>query len=220
MTVGGFSEELYEAFTGDDPGLAIAVVERARDAGVPRDRLFDEVFMPAMAMLGQAWAEARIDEVRFTQAAVVAEQLTSFVLPAASPADTGVTIVAGCVQGDRHETGRNIIVATLKEAGHRVIDLGTDVRPAVFLEKVEETGARLVIAFAEMMETAEVVRRLRDMLDVGGHEDVVLLVSGGPFEADARLAKRLGANGVVSGAEGALRIVARVIQDRLAGGSS
>ena len=168
-----------------------------------------------MSMLGGAWASGAIDEYTFTQAAVVAEQITSFVTPPSTVADTGVTVLIGCMQKDRHAVVKNIVAAAHKEAGNRVVDLGVDVRPAEFLEKVEETGARIVLVCAEILQTAGDVGRVRDMLATAGHDDVVLLVSGGPFEADPDIAKRAGANGIVRGAESAIRLVAKVAAERL-----
>ena len=46
---------------------------------------------------------------------------------------------------------------------------------------------------------------------IGEHQ--VILVGGGPFSADESLAREAGANGVVTGAESALRLVARAARD-------
>jgi methanogenic corrinoid protein MtbC1 len=206
---------LYKAFVGQDPAAAIKVIERARADGVTQAQLFDSVFAPALALLGAAWAAGDVDEVAFTQAAVVAEQITSFVTPPPSVTDTGVTVLVGCMQRDRHAVVKNVGAAALKEAGNRVIDLGVDVRPAEFLEKVEETGARIVLVCAEILATARDVRRVRELLTGAGRDDVVLLVAGGPFEADAAIARDAGANGVIRGAESAIRLVAKVATERL-----
>ncbi|MBN1192914.1 MAG: cobalamin-dependent protein [Coriobacteriia bacterium] len=206
--------QLYQAFVDQDPAAAIQVVERVRASGVPQDALFDRLYAPAMGLLGGAWAEGAVDEVAFAQASVIADQVGSFVMPALARGDTGVAVVAGTMQGDLHSIGRTIIAATLKEAGFRVSDLGADVRPRGFCECVEETGARIVIVFAEMMETAREVQRVREALASSGLDDVVMLVSGGPFTADPSLARAVSANGVVPGAESALRLVARVARDR------
>ena len=206
---------LYQAFVGQDPAAAIKVIEAVRASGVPQARLFDTLFAPALALLGAAWASGDVDEITFTQAAVVAEQITSFVTPPTAVADTGVTVLVGCMQKDRHAVVKNIVAAALKEAGNRVVDLGVDVRPAEFLEKVEETGARIVLVCAEILQTASDVGRVRDLLATAGHDDVVLLVAGGPFEADPEMAKRAGANGIVRGAESAIRLVAKVALDKL-----
>ena len=75
------SARLYQAFVSHDPAGAINVIERAKRSGVAQAQLFDQLFAPAMSLLGGAWANGAIDEYTFTQASVVAEQITSFVTP-------------------------------------------------------------------------------------------------------------------------------------------
>lgn len=213
------AHRLYEAFVGQDPAEAIRVVESVRAAGVAQTQLFDALYVPAMALLGGAWASGDIDEIAFTQAAVVAEQIGSFVVPPVARQDTGVTVIVGTMHKDHHTVGKDIIAAALKESGYRVNDLGLDVRPAEFLERIEETGAHIIIVCAEMLAVARSVVRVREMLVTAGREDIVVLVAGGPFDADPALARSVGANGIVHGAESALRVVGRVVTDT-AGGES
>ena len=201
---------LYQAFVSQDPARAISVIESQRSAGVPQRRLFDQLFAPAMSILGGAWASGEIDEYTFTQAAVIAEQVTSFVIAPSTAQDSGVTVLVGTMHHDLHAVDKDITAGALKEAGHRIIDLGVDVRPSEFLERAEETGARIVIVFAQMIGTARDVVRVREMFRASGRDDLVLLVAGAPFSADVTLAKSVGANGVVRGAESALKLVARV----------
>jgi methanogenic corrinoid protein MtbC1 len=209
---------LYQAFISADPVGAINVIERAKRNGIAQAALFDKLFAPAMSQLGGAWASGSIDEYTFTRAAVVAEQVTSFVTPPNAAQDTGITVLVGTMHHDLHGMDKDITAAALKEAGHRVIDLGVDVRPAEFLERAEETGARIVLVFAQTIGTARSVVRIREMFTAGGRGDVVIFVSGGPFSADTALAKAVGANGVARGAESALKLVAKVAQ-RVGGAS-
>lgn len=200
---------LYQAFVDQDAAAAISVIDSVKRTGVPQAKLFDQLFAPAMSLLGGAWASGAIDEYTFTQAAVVAEQITSFVTPPTTAQDSGITVLVGTMHRDQHSIDKDITAAALKEAGHRVIDLGTDVRPAEFLERAEETGARIVIVFASMIGTARAVGRVREMFTGAGREDLVLLVAGGPFAADTAIARDVGANGVVRGAESALKLVTK-----------
>lgn len=200
---------LYQAFVSQDPAAAIGVIERVKRSGVAQAQLLDQLFAPAMSLLGGAWASGAIDEYTFTQAAVIAEQITSFVIPPTNVSDTGVTVLMGTMHHDFHSIDKDITAAALKEAGNRVVDLGVDVRPAEFLERAEETGARLVIVYAQQIGTARSVSRVREMFTAAGRDDIVVLVAGGPFSADTQLAKSVGANGVVRGAESALKLVAK-----------
>lgn len=203
---------LYQAFVSQDPAQAISVIEKVKGSGVAQAQLFDQLFAPAMSLLGGAWASGAIDEYTFTQAAVVAEQITSFVTPPTTAHDTGVTVILGVMHRDEHAIDKDICAAALTEAGHRVIDLGVDVRPAEFLERADESGARIVIVYASLAGSARGVAAVREAFRTAGREEIVLLVAGGPFAADTALAKSVGANGVVRGAESALKIVAKAAQ--------
>lgn len=209
---------LYRALVRHDPAAAISVIERSRGEGVGQSELFDSLFAPALAILGGSWADGSINEYTFTQASAIADQIISFVMPPQTPRDTGVTVVIGSMHGDLHDIGKNIIAAALREAGHRVVDLGKGARPAEFLARSEESGARIAIVCAEMVSTAHAVLRVREMFLSADRADIVLLVSGGPFVADPRVARDVGANGIVHGAESALELVSRVSGGRNSGG--
>jgi methanogenic corrinoid protein MtbC1 len=202
---------LYRAFVTQNPADAIAAIEQAKLAGAAQSSLLDQVFAPAMSLLGGAWAGGVIDEYAFTEAAVVAEQVSSFIIPPAAVRGPGTTVLVGTMQRDLHAIGKAITAAALREAGYGVVDLGVDVRPADFLERAEETGARLLVVFAEQLATARSVVRVREMFAAAGRADAVIFVSGGPFAADEELARSVGANGVARGAESALKLVAKVI---------
>ena len=203
---------LYRAFVTRNPAEAIAVIQQAKSEGVPQASLLDQLYAPAMTLLGGAWASGIIDEYAFTDAAVVAEQAGSFIVPPTPAPAPELTILAGTMHRDVHTIGKAITAAALREAGYSVVDLGTDVRPSEFLERAEETGARLLIVFAEQLATARSVVRVREMLVAGGRGDAVVFDSGGPFAADAELARSVGANGVLRGAESALDLVAEAVR--------
>ena len=211
-----YPAQLFRAFVGQDAACAIGVITAAKGAGFGQDQLFDQIYAPALSLLGGAWASGSVDEYQFTQAAVVAEKIMSFVLPPLAADDSGVTVLVGTMHHDLHSIDKAIVAAALKEAGHRVIDLGVDVRPADFLARAEETDAVIVFVFASMASTATSVTRVREMFRAGNRGDVVIFVGGGPFVADSHLARAVGANGVSRGAQSALRLVERVI--RPAGG--
>ncbi len=203
---------LFQAFVTQSPADAIAAIEQAKLAGAAQSSLLDQVFAPAMSLLGGAWASGVIDEYAFTEAAVVAEQVSSFIVPPTAVQGPGATILVGTMQRDLHTIGKAITAAALREAGYGVVDLGVDVRPTTFLERAEETGARLLIVFAEQMATARSVVRVREMFASAGRTEAVIFVSGGPFAADEELARLVGANGVARGAESALKLVAKAME--------
>jgi methanogenic corrinoid protein MtbC1 len=88
-------------------------------------------------------------------------------------------IVFGTVQGDIHDIGKDIVVAMLRGAGFSVYDLGVDVPPQAFVDKVRETGATIVgmtglitISYDSMKETVAALEaaglRAQTKIMVGG----------------------------------------------------
>ncbi len=63
------------------------------------------------------------------------------------------TIIIATVKGDVHDIGKNIAKVVLDNYGYQIIDLGKDVKPEDILDKVLETGARLVGLSALMTTT-------------------------------------------------------------------
>jgi 5-methyltetrahydrofolate--homocysteine methyltransferase len=122
-----------------------------------------------------------------------------------SSSSTRGTVLIGTVQGDIHDIGKNIVASLLRCEGFQVHDMGVDVPPATFVDKLNETGAELLalsglltIAFDSMKATVDAVSRagLRDKVKViigGGpvNETVVDFTGADAFGRDAAEAVRL-----------------------------
>jgi 5-methyltetrahydrofolate--homocysteine methyltransferase len=106
------------------------------------------------------------------------------------------TVVIGTAQGDIHDIGKNIVTAMLRSSGFQVHDLGVDVPPQAFVDKVRETGAPLVgisvlltTSFGAMKQTIEELRAAGSTrILVGGgpvNETVVTHVGADAWGKDA-----------------------------------
>lgn len=73
-------------------------------------------------------------------------------IPKDSAEDSGKVILA-TVKGDIHDIGKNIVRVMLESYGFTVYDLGRDVDPQTVLDKVIETGCKLVGLSALMTTT-------------------------------------------------------------------
>lgn len=90
-------------------------------------------------------------------------------------------VVIGTVKGDIHDIGKNIVATLLRCEGYEVHDLGVDVAPAAFVDKLAETGSGLLamsglltLAFDSMKETVET------LAGAGLREKVKVIIGGGP----------------------------------------
>jgi len=115
-------------------------------------------------------------------------------------------IVLGTIIGDLHDIGKEIIKSLLISAGFEVYDLGVDVPPERFVEKAEETGAKIIgvsaLLSTSIANTAEVVKAL----EKAGIRDKVKVIVGG---AAARpwMIEKYGVDAVVNDAVKGFNII-------------
>jgi methanogenic corrinoid protein MtbC1 len=96
-------------------------------------------------------------------------------------------VIIGTVAGDIHDIGKDIVVFMLDISGFEVYDLGIDVPPQKFVEKIKETDAPVVglsgfltVAFDAMKDTVELIKasELRDK--------VKIMIGGGQIDDEIR----------------------------------
>jgi methanogenic corrinoid protein MtbC1 len=135
---------------GDDP---LAIVESCR-AG--------------MEVVGRRFSEKEY----FVSELIVSAELFNSVMKILGPrlsaaAGNGprAKVVMGTVKGDVHDIGKDIVVAMLRCNNFEVFDVGVDAPPQIFVDKVKETGAKVVglsglltLAFGPMEETVKALK--------------------------------------------------------------
>ena len=88
-------------------------------------------------------------------------------------------IVLGTVKGDIHNIGKDIVVTLLRANGFNVHDLGIDVEPAAFVDKLKETGANILGISGLLTPSFESMRETVEALKTAGLRDKVKVVIGG-----------------------------------------
>jgi 5-methyltetrahydrofolate--homocysteine methyltransferase len=96
-------------------------------------------------------------------------------------------VLMGTVDGDIHDIGKDVVVFMLDANGFEVIDLGVDVAPATFVEKIRETqpdvvglSGLLTLAFDSMKATVDTIR------EAGLREKVKIMIGGAPVDDHVR----------------------------------
>ena len=102
-------------------------------------------------------------------------------------------VIIGTVAGDIHDIGKDIVVFMLDINGFEVFDLGVDVSPQSFVEKINETGSGIValsgfltLAFDSMKDTISAIEK------TGIRSKVKIMIGGG--QVDERIMKYTGAD--------------------------
>lgn len=95
-------------------------------------------------------------------------------------------VIIGTVAGDIHDIGKDIVVFMLDVNGFEVYDLGVDVPIEKFIDKIKETGAKVVglsgfltLAYESMKDTVKAIKN-------AGMDDVKIMIGGGQITEEIK----------------------------------
>jgi len=112
--------------------------------------------------------------------------LTLIPIAKKSAAEQKPQVIIGTVKHDIHDIGKNIIIGLLRSRGIGVIDLGVDVPPAVFVDTVKETGAKILGLSGLLTSSYEVMREIVDALNKNNLRSKVQVIIGGLVNEDVK----------------------------------
>ncbi|QOX63732.1 cobalamin-binding protein [Anoxybacterium hadale] len=102
-------------------------------------------------------------------------------------------LVIGSAPGDLHDIGKNIFIAMMEAAGFEVHDLGIDVAPEKFVEKVKEVQPDIVGISGLLTLSLDTMGDVINALKQAGLRDGVKVMIGGNPVSEA-VQKRVGAD--------------------------
>ena len=124
-----------------------------------------EYFLGELIMSGEIFKEAM---------AVVEPQLK------AGQSDKPLAkMVLGTAKGDIHNIGKDIVAILLKAAGFEVYDMGIDVAPDVFVNKLKETGAPILGISGLLTPSFESMKLTVQAVEAAGLRNKVKIIIGG-----------------------------------------
>ncbi len=163
--------ELLES--GTDP---MAVLEAGREALEIIGQRFEagQAFVPELIMAGEIMGEITA--------------LAKPKLEQTASAETLGRVLVGTVEGDIHDIGKDVVVFMLEANGFDVVDLGVDVTPQTFVEKVKEVkpdavalSGLLTLAYQSMKETVDAIK------EAGLRDQVKIMIGGAPVDDHVRV---------------------------------
>ena len=203
------SEALYEqvkngVIEGNDT-VVNAMVTALLASGATARQILDNGLLPGMDIVGQRMktGECFIPEVllsaRVMQGAL---ELLGPHLAEGESSSTG-TCVIGTVEGDLHDIGKNLVAMMLMGAGWKVVNMGTGVTVAQFVEAVKEHKPDILGMSALLTTTVPKMKATIEALKEAGLRDSVKVMVGGAPVTQA-FADEIGADGYGANAGGAV----------------
>lgn len=111
-------------------------------------------------------------------------------------ADVKGTIVTGTVRGDMHDIGKNVFKMFAEASGFKVVDLGVDVDPELFINAVKENKAEILGLSALLTTTISQMETVLEKLNSAGIRNRVRVILGGNA-VSAEFAEEIGADAAV-----------------------
>jgi 5-methyltetrahydrofolate--homocysteine methyltransferase len=183
------------------------LVQQALDQGMSPEEILSEALMPGMDQVGKDFkaGELFVPEVLIAARAMQAGMdILRPLLTDSSAAFVGKVII-GTVAGDLHDIGKNLVKMMLEGASFEVVDLGTDVSPAAFVEAVRAHQPELVGMSALLTTTMANMKATVEALEEAGLRDQVKIMVGGAPVTDV-FAQNIGADSFAPDAATAVEV--------------
>jgi methanogenic corrinoid protein MtbC1 len=146
----------------------------------------NEVFVPELLMAAKAMNAVMAHLKPFFKAGTV---------------KTKGKFVLGTVAGDLHDIGKNLVSMVVEGSGWEVIDLGVDVKPNKFIEKIKDNPGCTVglsaLLTTTMANMAKTVKEIKEQFPTTN-----IIVGGAPLSEKA--AAEMGADAYASDPQGAV----------------
>ncbi|MFX0145929.1 MAG: B12-binding domain-containing protein, partial [Candidatus Hodarchaeota archaeon] len=154
--------------------IADAVKEALNEGKDPFDILAS--LTKGMDEVGRRYEEKEYYLTELVLAGETMKEAFNILKPALAASDKSedkVKIILATVKGDNHDIGKNILGSLLLSSGFELYDLGMDVDENAIVEKVKETGARIVALSSLLTMTVEHIKVVHEALQVAGVRDKV-----------------------------------------------
>jgi len=168
---------------------ALKIVEEKLNAGEDPLKILEDV-RSGMEIVGNRFAENEYFISDLLYAGEILRSVTDKIKPKLATTKEAKRlgkVVIGSVAGDIHDIGKNIVVFMLEVNGFEVHDLGVDIPPKKFVEKIKETGATIVglsgflaLAFDSMKQTIQAIK------DAGLRDKIKIMIGGGQISEEVR----------------------------------
>lgn len=168
---------------------AIEMAERRLQSGENPLKILDDG-KKAMQIVGRRFSEGTYFIPDLVFSGKILEQIAELVKPglaqAAHTAKQG-KIVLGTVAGDLHDIGKNLVTFMLDVNGFAVYDLGIDVKPQIFVDKIREVKPQIVGMSGFLTSVYQAMKDTVDAIAAAGlRNEVKIMIGGGVMDEEIR----------------------------------
>ncbi|HKL57844.1 MAG TPA: corrinoid protein [Sphaerochaeta sp.] len=190
------------------------LTQQAVDEGMKPEDILDQGLLAGMSIIGLKFKnnEVFVPEVLIAARAMNAGMAILKPLLVADNMVSRGTVVIGTVKGDLHDIGKNLVGMMMEGKGLTVVNLGTDVTPARFVEAAIEHKASIIACSAllttTMREMENVVKAVKDA-NLG--QSVKVMIGGAPVTESFK--EKIGADAYTPDASTAAEVALQLCQE-------
>jgi 5-methyltetrahydrofolate--homocysteine methyltransferase len=191
----GDLKTLIQAVIKGDVKLATEETQKALDSGNSAQDILDEGLIAAMDEVGMRFSKGLLFVPQMLRSAKTMQECMKLLESLFQEGDitTKGKVVIGTVKGDLHDIGKNLVSMMMEGAGFSMTDLGVDVSPDRFVQKVQEIEPDIVAMSALLSTTMPSMRMTTEALKQAGVRGKVKVMIGGAPVTD-KYAKEIGAD--------------------------
>jgi 5-methyltetrahydrofolate--homocysteine methyltransferase len=169
-------------------------VQKALDNKISPEQIINQGFGKGMEIVGEKYEDGEFFLSELIMAGVTMNDGMDLVKPLLKSKDMKSLgrVIIGTVEGDLHDIGKNIVITMLESSGFEVHDLGVDVSPIKFVEKMKELKPNILAMSALLSVTMDKVKETIDSIKNEKMEMVKILVGGRCL--DEKIAEEMGAD--------------------------
>ncbi len=200
-------QEIFEGIVGGNRVVVKEKVKEALDAGLNPATILSEGMIAAMARVGKLFEDGECYVPEMLVAARAMQEGLAILKPylVETKVQSAGTVIAGTVQGDLHDIGKNLVCMMLEGAGFEIHDLGIDVSPDRFVDAVQTQHPDIVALSALLTTTLPNMQATVAALRNAGLRDKVKVIVGGAPVTE-RYAQQIGADGYAPDASRAVAL--------------
>ena len=198
MTNRNLINQLKQTIVEGNEEEAVKLTKKSLDANISYKEILDSAIIQGANEIGDLYEKEEYflaDMLMAGDAINASMELLNPIISKAGEESLG-TIVIGTVEGDVHDIGKSLIISLLQGQGFRVIDLGVEVKPEVFLDVSMKANPDLIglsglltASISKMIETVSLLKenRIGAKVIVGGgilSEETCKMIGADEFAKD------------------------------------
>jgi 5-methyltetrahydrofolate--homocysteine methyltransferase len=174
-------EKMAEALIAGKQDEVKKLAQEALDKGASAKQVLDQGLLAGMDVVGKRFKAGDMFIPEVLLCARCMHGAMDILRPFLSESDAAGmgTFVIGTVEGDLHDIGKNLVSMMLQGAGFKVVDLGTNITSAQFVEAVKQHKPKVLGMSALLTTTMPKMEETISALKEAGIRDQVKIMAGG-----------------------------------------